>query len=146
MGSQPLKPWLVCWVTRSTPSSKDVPSSSFAPRTRERRKVNTTQIPDWMGHVGPGWHQILTQLHEDIMAIDPGYKVLQIKEKFGGGRFYLQSEHLDVAPLVRAAEDESRRTCEGCGEPGFIRNRRNSRWMQCLCDSCVEKPQSNASD
>jgi hypothetical protein len=99
-----------------------------------------TQIPDWLDHVGPGWHPLLQQLHTDIAALDPGYKVAQVKEKFGGLRVYLTAyRHPDINTLIHAAEAQSQETCEGCGAPGRIRNRVNRVWLQCLCDVCVEK-------
>lgn len=102
--------------------------------------VTSTQIPDWMDHVGPGWHPILTQLHADVVALDPDYRVAQVKEKFGGLRAYLvHASHPDIEPLIRAAESKSMQTCEECGAPGRVRNRVNRVWLQCLCDACSEK-------
>lgn len=102
--------------------------------------TTTTKIPDWMDHVGPGWHSILNQLHADVTALDPEYAVSQVKEKFGGLRAYLQYTNPDVGTLVHAAETQSMRTCEDCGEPGIIRQRPNRRWLLCLCDVCVLTP------
>lgn len=97
-----------------------------------------TQIPDWLDHVGPGWHPILTQLHVDVVALDPGYEVRQVKEKFGGLRAYLSYRNPGIDGLVAAAEGASMVTCEDCGQPGVIRQRPNRRWLLCLCDVCVE--------
>jgi hypothetical protein len=98
-----------------------------------------TQIPDHLDRVYPGWHQILTRLHADVMALDPEYSVFQVKEKFGRLRVYLNSRHPDVAALLIAAENQSGAVCEHCGEAGFVRQRPGRNWMQCLCDVCVEK-------
>jgi hypothetical protein len=96
-----------------------------------------TQIPDHKRCVGPGWHPILDQLHTDIVALDPEYSVAQVKEKFGGLRAYLVYRNPEITALVTAAETLSAVTCENCGIPGRIRNRKDSRWLQCLCDLCV---------
>ena len=37
---------------------------------------------------GEGWRPIIVQLDRDIAAIESDYEVHQIKEKFGGLRFY----------------------------------------------------------
>jgi hypothetical protein len=102
--------------------------------------IKPTQIPDWLDHVGPGWAPILTQLHADVMALDPEYTVGQVKQKFGGLRAYLNFRHPGVPALVRVAEEQSMKTCEDCGNPGHVRSRppRHS-WMLALCDLCVEK-------
>jgi hypothetical protein len=43
--------------------------------SREGEEV--TQIPDWLDHVGPGWHPLLQQLHTHIAALDPEYATAQ---------------------------------------------------------------------
>jgi hypothetical protein len=35
-----------------------------------------------------GWYQLILDLDGKIGSIEPGYKVDQVKEKFGGLRFY----------------------------------------------------------
>ena len=56
---------------------------------------------------------------------------VQIKEKFGGLRFYVQaatSKHYDY---ISFAESMSYRTCEQCGAPG---KRYTDGWHKVLCD------------
>ncbi|REE99866.1 hypothetical protein [Thermomonospora umbrina] len=115
------------------------------------------QIPENMGHVGRGWHPLLTRLHEDLLAVSPGYRVGQLKEKYGTLRIYLVSgllrgpylesgelpderrteemarEDAAARRLVAAAEEESSRTCEACGAPGRARD---GGWIKTLCDGC----------
>ena len=55
----------------------------------------------------------------------------QVKEKFGGLRFYVQaatSKHYDY---ISFAESMSYRTCEQCGAPG---KRYSMGWHKTLCD------------
>jgi len=99
-----------------------------------------SQIPEWREHVGPGWAPILDELHRDVVALDPDYTVEQVKEKFGSLRAYLTYRDPAIAALVQAAQQRSAQTCEECGAPGLIRNRRGAIWLQCLCDTCVQKP------
>ena len=57
--------------------------------------------------------------------------VLQLKEKFGGLRFYYQGGDDYVSGLVVMAEQLSERTCERCGDKGKLRS---GGWVKCLCD------------
>lgn len=57
--------------------------------------------------------------------------VHQIKEKFGGLRFYCQGGDREVRGMIRMAESWAARTCEQCGKPGKIRH---GGWQQTLCD------------
>lgn len=56
---------------------------------------------------------------------------VQIKEKFGGLRFYTNGGDSAVDAMISVAEALSYRTCETCGSPG---KSRNSGWIRTLCD------------
>ena len=73
------------------------------------------------------------RLHASIEEVSPGHKVRQIKEKFGGLRYYCSVDNYsDVYALIQAAEAESFVTCEDCGKPGILRTGRH--WLSTLCD------------
>ena len=56
----------------------------------------------------------------------------QVKEKFGGLRFYTNGYTDKVSGMIRMAESMSYRTCEVCGNPG----RSNTHgWISTLCDT-----------
>lgn len=57
--------------------------------------------------------------------------VAQIKEKFGGLRFYYDGGDEQVSGMVRMAEAWAGAVCEECGKPG---KSRNSGWVKTLCD------------
>jgi hypothetical protein len=59
-------------------------------------------------------------------------RVSQIKEKFGGLRFYYSGGDDYIGGLVRMAESWAFTTCEVCGNPGEMRF---SEWNQVLCDT-----------
>lgn len=101
-------------------------------------RLATTPIEDagWMPiqgfgiECGDGWEPIIRRLCEVIEKKD--MVATQIKEKFGGLRFYVAGKgdgESDVA--ITEAEKESYKTCERCGEPGRIRE---GGWIQTLCD------------
>lgn len=57
--------------------------------------------------------------------------VAQIKEKFGGLRFYYDGGDDHIAGMVRMAEIWAGDSCEECGAPGV---RRSGGWVRTLCD------------
>lgn len=59
-------------------------------------------------------------------------KVLQIKEKFGGLRVYLDTP-VDVSEILAEAESMSLSTCIFCGGNGQMRN---DVWIHPSCDEC----------
>jgi len=63
---------------------------------------------------------------------DPSIIVVQVKEKFGGLRFYYDGgdEHVDA--LVRMAETFSRYICEVCGNKGKVQSING--WFTAVCD------------
>jgi hypothetical protein len=61
----------------------------------------------------------------------PQVVVEQIKEKFGGLRFYYQGGDDNVAGMVRMAEAWADIACEECGGIG---KRRSGGWIRTLCD------------
>ena len=40
----------------------------------------------------PGWFQLINMCHAELVALDPEYVIMQIKDKFGGMRYYISSE------------------------------------------------------
>ena len=60
-------------------------------------------------------------------------KASQVKEKYGGLRFYMTCGTDEIFDLIEKAEALSYKTCEECGEPG---EERNTGWIRTLCDTC----------
>ena len=90
--------------------------------------------------VGRGWWPIVAALHEMLLEIDPGYRPAQIKEKFGGLRYYADfsdgmRERTEL--LVRLAERVAARTCEKCGRPGEACTP-SGFWRKTLCVECAD--------
>lgn len=93
--------------------------------------------------VGPGWAALLTALDFELRDADPEYKILQIKEKFGGLRFYITGNQT-AQDLTIKYEGLSMSVCEDCGKAGECysgQNRENAGrgWIRTLCDPCREK-------
>lgn len=75
---------------------------------------------------GNGWFDLLWQLsarlEAALMALPETerrtYAPTNVKEKFGGLRFYLTRYTPEMERAISQAEGQSIRTCEECGKPG----------------------------
>ena len=88
--------------------------------------------------VGKGWQPIVMALCANIQwHIDHSNTpveqvvVTQIKEKFGGLRFYYDGGNQYISGLVSLAETWADHTCEMCGDKGTARR---GGWIKTLCD------------
>lgn len=63
----------------------------------------------------------------------------QVKEKFGGLRFYMTQETPYISGAIALAESMSFKICGTCGKPG---ERRSGGWILTLCDDCHLKDQA----
>ena len=90
----------------------------------------------WGMTCGDGWYKIIADLSEKLSKFE-GVEAAQVKEKFGGLRFYLdgttEENWKEAHKLTNEAEMLSLKTCENCGEPG---KRRSGGWIRTLCDKC----------
>jgi hypothetical protein len=116
----------------------------------------------WGLCVGPGWYKLIEDLQEELDLIQKasGIQIIatQVKEKFGGLRYYYTEDWAGIGykypdsyygfdwthdeahawsriigNTVYRAEIKSEHTCEVCGKYGKISGRP---WVKCLCDKC----------
>jgi hypothetical protein len=87
---------------------------------------------------GEGWYQILLNLFTALAVLEPRPVIVQVKEKFGGLRVYLDGGGEEAAALIREAENLASETCEDCGAPGRLRMDRP--WIATLCDHHAAHP------
>ena len=91
---------------------------------------------------GEGWWPILEKLCSNIQRhidwknkqseVVPQVTVAQIKEKFGGLRFYYDGGDEQIRGMVQMAEAWADASCEECGAPG---KKREGGWIKTLCDT-----------
>ena len=97
--------------------------------------------------IGPGWWPIIESLCRHIQHhIDwkqeqkekygrgegcEQVTVAQVKEKFGGLRFYYNGGNEKIDGMVSMAEAWAAHTCETCGKPAELRR---GGWIRTLCD------------
>lgn len=93
----------------------------------------------WCGiEADNGWYDLIRNLCEKIMALDPPeeFKADQVKEKFGGLRFYYSNGSKEIGKLVGEAETESYKTCETCGSKENVTCEGRPHWVRSLCAEC----------
>jgi len=58
---------------------------------------------------------------------------MQVKEKFGGLRFYVSGGDAYTNGIIAMMEFMSEKTCDSCGNPGTVGGKG---WLTCKCSSC----------
>lgn len=91
-----------------------------------------TTVDHIVKSVGPGWEQLIRKLVEDLFINGWDGSLLQVKEKFGGLRFYIGKGNDILWSIISTAETASLSICEICGEPGKLRD---GGWIKTLCDT-----------
>ena len=119
-------------------------------------QYNGKQLPFWF-ECGDGWLSIIDNLCKEIvnhidnqrkaldykkergeLVCDEDYEnikitVQQVKEKYGGLRFYIYNGDEYVRGMIDFAESFSYKICESCGNPGKLKS---EGWWRTLCDPC----------
>jgi hypothetical protein len=90
--------------------------------------------------ISNGWFGLVKELIEDCIALGWDKQICQIKEKFGGLRFYINSGSDEIFNRISEAEDKSMEVCEVTGLPGKLRT--DIRWYRTLCDEEYNKIKS----
>lgn len=93
--------------------------------------------PECGASVGDGWLPLLEDLMEKLTK-EFDFKpeqCCQIKEKFGGLRFYIDNATANQRIVIDDAEDASWHICETCGTRGKVKTE-DSGWSRVLCEKC----------
>jgi len=97
-----------------------------------------------------GWYNIIHDLSIKIEKILKNYAenhkvvegeesekvemyAVQVKEKYGTLRFYMNFETKEITDLIEDAEALSSQTCDNCGSFGKMRDKG---WLEVKCDDC----------
>lgn len=94
----------------------------------------------WGFDVQDGWFQLIYELSKKLEAEilkqpeehRKHFCAAQVKEKYGGLRFYMEGSTGEMEKLIREAEDKSEKTCETCGAPGKLRDYHH--WYYTSCE------------
>ena len=99
-----------------------------------------------------GWMDIIYNLSVELEpliqkwidengAVEYYPMAMQVKEKFGGLRFYMTFETNEMRDLIYKAEDGSYRACETCGTKENVFSTKG--WIRITCQECEDKRMEN---
>jgi hypothetical protein len=127
------------------------------PKIFKMRNASSRETAMCWGFPGDGWYSIIDsackiiQHHVDWKRkVEPFASMTdeefdeihqpvaaQVKEKFGGLRFYVDNADDYTTGVIALAESMSYKTCETCGAPGKQTGRG---WIRTLCNECNLSP------
>jgi len=133
------------------------PEKDLALRQKYPKIFKTTQVDNktldiWGFECEDGWFELIDTLCGKIQShIDWRSRSIrskdelddlqvvaqQVKEKFGGLRFYAYGGDDITNAFISFAESMSMKICETCGQPGKQQGDRG--WIHTACDPCLEK-------
>lgn len=105
------------------------------------------KYPDILAHCAlghpPGWNLLVEQLLECITQYCANNNVTpisatQIKDKFGGLRFYYQGGDDMIDGMVWFAEHLSETICEDCGSTEGVVTTSPPGWVYTRCPKCMK--------
>jgi hypothetical protein len=94
--------------------------------------------------ISEGWYPLVKELIEDLINLGWDKEVCQVKEKFGGLRFYINGGGDEIYKRITKAENDSYEVCEITGKTGKLRN--DIGWYLTLCDEEYEKRKNRIKD
>jgi hypothetical protein len=107
------------------------------------KEHNGPIIPIQFGfEISDGWYWLLEQLMEEIYNYCNSNDkkipdIIQIKEKFGSLRFYIQGGDEMIDGMIWLAESMSYKICEKCGTTENIGHTKS--WIITLCETCSKE-------
>jgi len=87
---------------------------------------------------GDGWFNLIYELSDKLSKLDPECEAVQVKEKYGGLRFYTNGNSEEGYKLIDEYEDKSYRTCEDCGDTKTAKPRDDG-WIRTQCNKCYKE-------
>jgi hypothetical protein len=93
-----------------------------------------------------GWFDLIYDLSKEINSIIinlesfgediDNYYLVQIKEKFGSLRYYLQQSTKEMDDIIAIFENKSYDICALCGKDKGPRSAKESAWGLNFCETC----------
>jgi len=105
----------------------------------------------WGFSCGDGWYTLIDRLCRWLQGMTdnnphlperyPQITAVQVKEKYGSLRFYVNGASDSQDGAIDMAEQMSSAICEECGHPGEIRTTSGCwrGWYKTVCDTCADK-------
>lgn len=110
----------------------------------------------WGIDCGDGWYMLIDELCSTLQwdtdhnnraesgteGDHPQIETVQVKEKYGGLRFYTNGETDKQQGAISFAEHLSFKICERCGSTDEVSQTKG--WISTLCKKCMDKKPENA--
>ncbi len=90
----------------------------------------------WGIECGDGWYWLIDSLCKYISSVDDTVEALQVKEKYGTLRFYVNGGSDEIDGAISFAELLSGKICEVCGSTDA--KTRGKSWLSTRCNKCME--------
>lgn len=84
---------------------------------------------------GDGWLEMIKDLINELIAAGWDKEICQIKEKFGGLRFYINGASEEVHNIIHKYEKLSYTICENCGSKE-AKLEQDKYWWSTRCIKC----------
>lgn len=112
--------------------------SLYPPMQLDRTLDDSPTLPPFYAfECGDGWVELLERLSRSIVAHAEfaGIRVsaVQVKEKYGELRFYIDTADEEIYRLIDDAEAESATICDICGSIGTLKT---EGWWSTRCSAC----------
>ena len=106
-----------------------------------RLEIKRRTPKGWYGLAAPkGWDDLIEETFLKVLNIYPDLEIHQIKEKFGGLRFYCNVPFKHKAySFIKDAETRSYHICQNCGSTEATNRNISKYWVATVCDLCLQK-------
>jgi len=106
---------------------------------KDRRNPFRSKIKDRsFCSCGDGWLPLIQECIEGAIKLGWNKEICQIKEKFGGLRFYTNSASEECHAWVSKCGARSYEICEQCGSTDNVSQTKGG-WITSLCKQCINK-------
>ena len=139
---------VACYLAEMSPHLSDAFRRDFPHLTADYGGDPATTSMSAGFAIADGWEplfrRLLTEIETIRLALPPAeaakVKLLQVKEKWGGLRVYVDTENDAIQQALDQAEQESFGVCEKCGATGEDVFPQGGGWVRTLCSSCRGEP------
>ena len=126
------------------------------------------RIPNGWGKwltLDKGWYRLIAETNRKLRFMYPDYEIHQVKEKFGGLRYYFSPTRSRLSnrftrkrfrkkwdkmdKLVKRAEEIAWQTCEFCGNTENVKTEGHMGgrgWTKTLCENCRTKRDTTSTE
>jgi len=94
---------------------------------------------EWVELLPNGWHELARKMIQECEAIDPTYRICDLKEKWGTLDVIANCDMTywrEIDMIENRYEELSARTCCICGKPA---TKFSTGWICPYCDNCGDK-------